>query len=445
LATGSAATSAAPSFVAAGFPDELTIPGASTPEPVLTVAEAIARREAAEGDDHIVVGGWFVFNPVPCAQLPDSTTPLEDCAVDFSWLMDVPERLDSLASDGSGSIHAPSGPAINVVLGYVDWQQPSYVIPRPFAAVGHFDDRRSEQCPAGDRRARCRDRFVVDAVLWTGDGNNDVSQVPTSVFGLQVQGIAGAIGVRATGSSEEIAIAGWYDTPWPGAMFCPFSPGPGPRWLYGRCEDAYRWLMADPEPLVHETSSGGTMTQPDGPAIQLAFPTVQPPRPNGPFTVGDSIPQPAVLVGHFNDRRSTTCQGQPEPGYPDIEAECRSRFVVDAVGWLNGRVRQAAVMDRRDDTQPLPTPLVDPLVAIHVGNTILDVTTVPGSALSDLEPGLIDVKPELLSESSIWLVTILMPVGCTLMNCPISNVAEVLLVTVDGRVYDQFGRPFRSR
>jgi hypothetical protein len=143
-----------------------TLPPAGTSMTPMTVEEAVGVRDNGDRLDaaELAVGGWFERNIVPCrGPLGSAQIPLEDCSNDFTWLMSGPEVLDVEASDGSGSIHPPRGPALSLVLGDLAIGQTSQPVHR--MAIGHFRDARAADCPAGDRRTACEGRFVVDILL----------------------------------------------------------------------------------------------------------------------------------------------------------------------------------------------------------------------------------------------------------------------------------------
>ena len=422
-------------------PTSVTVPGTNETQSVLSVAQALEIRETTSDEREIAVGGWFASFPVPCAQIPDATM-FETCAVAFTWLMAAPEQLRSLQADGSGSIHPPSGPGFNVALVFVDWVPPAGDAPTYVALTGHFHDRRAAACSEGERRAHCEDVFVVDSVLETGEVPNDLAHAPLQVLGMDVLTMADAIAVRDSGSSDEIVVAGWYDAPPVGFVRCPAGRDTGPQWLYGTCEDAFRWLMATPEPLVNVTDASGSARGPTGLAVQLAFAAVLPPQPNGLPRSGSSTPLPAVLIGHFNDRRSSRCTGKASAPFPDRVAECRSRFVVDAVAWLNGSERPVAAADWRDLTVAEPSPAVDPVSVVDrkaPGAITLNTVVLPGARLGELEPAVADAHPELASVPSLWIVTALLPVtSCSSLICSpdLDRASAVAFVmSSDGTVY----------
>ena len=150
-------------------PTSVTVPATNETQSMMSVAQALEIRDTTTDEREIAVGGWLASYPVPCAQIPDASV-FETCAVAFTWLMAAPEHLGSLAPDGAGSIHPPSGPGFNLVLAFVDWDIPAADPPTYVAFVGHFHDRRADACAEGARRARCGDVFVVDSILETGQG-----------------------------------------------------------------------------------------------------------------------------------------------------------------------------------------------------------------------------------------------------------------------------------
>ena len=157
---------------AESIPTSITAPGGSEAQQVLTVEEAIATRSTDQLGQELAVGGWYEMNAVPCPMYPDATSELEDCAINFTWLLQDPEQLSVRNTDGSGEIRPPTGPGINLVLAFITWTPPAANGPTPIVVTGHFNDSRADQCPAGDRRLRCQSLFVVDSVLWTGAPGN---------------------------------------------------------------------------------------------------------------------------------------------------------------------------------------------------------------------------------------------------------------------------------
>jgi len=198
--------------------------------------------------------------------------------------------------------------------------------------VGHFDDARAAQCPAGERRVRCQDRFVVDTVAW--DDGASLAGFPTDARGLAVVSMSHAILDRETDLSGELAIAGWYQESSP--VSCPALPSVALPFLEGSCAIPLTWFLEAPESII-EVIQTATSTQfggsgPLGPAINPVFPTVPPPLAHPLPNQGGSTPTRAILIGHFNDSRASLCtQDQPQV--------CLGRFVVDAVPWVEGAER----------------------------------------------------------------------------------------------------------
>jgi hypothetical protein len=134
----------------------------------MSVSEAIDVRDGGAATE-IAVGGWFSAYAVPCPMLLDSHPPLENCVANFTWLMENPEELAALASDGSGSIGPPEGPAFNLI--FDNATVPAYgAVPVRMTLVGHFNDARASECPAGVRRIACSNKFVIDEFLFVDSG-----------------------------------------------------------------------------------------------------------------------------------------------------------------------------------------------------------------------------------------------------------------------------------
>jgi hypothetical protein len=424
-------------------PTTIRVPGSNEDQPVLTVTQASQRPAGAPADAELVVGGWYALTPVPCAAIPDPTSELENCAVDFTWLM----QDGQIVSAGA----RPTGAAVNIVTALTDWTPPPPNATIAIVVMGHFDDRRADACPAGDRQVRCRGLFVVDAPLWTSAGFIEVGVAPDAVMGLHVQPIEDALRVRDSGSSDEIAVAGWYNAPEP-SNDC-YAPSPVVRWLSGTCEGARQFLMTDAEILevvdvTSPTDTTVTLNTPSSPAFQVAFPGTSWLVANGIPDRGSRIPIPVVYVGHFNDRRSAFCVPLDSADPDAAQAACRARFVVDLIAWANGTAREPAMRDYRfDESVPFPDVNVNE-VATHVAPTgvVLNATLMDGGGgfgLSDFEPRVVANQPELASAGSIWVVTLLLPrtvcdsFACAPDDSRSSSVA--LVIGPDGTVYGDLG------
>jgi hypothetical protein len=307
--------SASSDLVPQPFPRQVTTRFDGRVLPVLSVQAAIDVKDRSADPIEIAVEGWFTRFAVRCLEsigglgTPEPLIPpIESCNVGFIWLMAAPETL----SDGFG-IHPPTGPAFNAIT---DWSPPPYGTPSQVVFVGHFHDSGAARCAAVNR-AGCEARFVVDQVAWRPISS--LGYFPVQVAGRDVISVSDAILIRDSGSSSEIAVAGWYQPP--PMLFCSrlrvFPP------LEGSCAIDLQWLLADPEEAGGLLMSGG-VALPLGPAIHPVF---EPGRDYSTAYPRASTGTAVVFVGHFNDPRSYQGCQNPEA--------CAQRFVVDTVAWAN--------------------------------------------------------------------------------------------------------------
>ena len=151
--------------------------------PVVSVEQAIGRRDAGVDDRELAVHGWF--SPPPPISCPAPATwpvsPIEPNCPD-QWVVLMADSESITTIEDNGFIGAsPSGPFFQLDLDDLDlaWQRrlPALgpVPPIELVVIGHFDDRRSFACPEPVEQA-CRDRLVVDRV----DTVDGVRQ-PTSI------------------------------------------------------------------------------------------------------------------------------------------------------------------------------------------------------------------------------------------------------------------------
>jgi hypothetical protein len=162
---GSTAPTTPPPLVD-GFPTEVL------GLPVISVTEAIARREAGPDGTEIAVRGYTpVQYPVPlsCPVELGGINPLGwRCGDLTAWLMEQPEPTWERVESGFRGF-PPTGPAlqplyrIEVPIAPVDGFVPNPDEPLPVVLVGHFNDHRSLLCPDV---AACRREFVVDVRAW---------------------------------------------------------------------------------------------------------------------------------------------------------------------------------------------------------------------------------------------------------------------------------------
>jgi hypothetical protein len=166
------ASPAAASPGASATPTSQAVPGSVVGLPIIEVPDAIAIRDGGVDDREIAVLGWFGPAPMPSCPFTPTVNPLQlQCPDTFVWFTRDPESLIHVG-EGSSSLDPPVGPALNPDLDGLDrsWYPPLPVPgqdgrskPVDVVFVGHFDDRRADQCPEAEQSA-CRDRFVVDSV-----------------------------------------------------------------------------------------------------------------------------------------------------------------------------------------------------------------------------------------------------------------------------------------
>jgi len=141
--------------------------------PVISVSEAIARREAGPEGTELAVRGWTsTAPPMSCPAQLEPLTPLElRCPERFtSWLTERREPTWERLPSGMRGI-PPSGPAIQPLIRLEVPREPLDGIdaephgpePFPVVLVGHFNDHRSLLCPDIES---CRRHFVVDTRVW---------------------------------------------------------------------------------------------------------------------------------------------------------------------------------------------------------------------------------------------------------------------------------------
>lgn len=227
---------------------------------------------------------------------------------------------------------------------------------------------------------------------------------PTSVGGLQTITIREALAVRDAGvDDQELAVEGWF-TPAP-AIGCP-APNAWPTSpIQPWCPDTFVWLTEEPQSLFHATGDGMSAGPPLGPALNPdmdgldrawypALPQVG--------QVADSLAEHVVVIGHFDDRRAALCPA-------DAVDECRDRFVVDKVAWVDGPTQPQDEVDLLNgETAVSSIEQIRQIVADESPDgTILSITTVDGrTGLVEFEPTL-DGDPRYVDAPIVWIVRVL--------------------------------------
>jgi hypothetical protein len=119
--------------------------------PLLDVGQAAAIRDGGVDDQEIAVRGWLASLAVPCPSTgAEPAAPFGiSCENSFTWLSG---SADQPGTDG------PVGPSIRPVFQFADVFGSA---PQQAILIGHFDDRRSNECSPGTGAA-CGDWFIVD-------------------------------------------------------------------------------------------------------------------------------------------------------------------------------------------------------------------------------------------------------------------------------------------
>lgn len=209
---------------------------------------------------------------------------------------------------------------------------------------------------------------------------------PDPVAGLQVMDVRQALELQARdGNDREIAVFGWYERP---AAVCLGFDADLPLLDSGCRQQAL--LRARPDTRASVPTIPVVVVAEDGADDRL----------------GDGTLRRAVMVGHFDDRRSVACE-------PARREACRATFVVDAM-WLDDEmVPPAWAWTPPSGPAPFepdatPTRAVDRAREYVDGEaTILGVGLVPMESLRRLEPT-ID-EPRLRGGFWHWHVTVLEP------------------------------------
>ncbi len=143
---------------------------------VVDIRTGLSIRDAGTDDRELAVVGWYTPPPLSsCGPYrPAPTNPIQlRCPDEVAWLTEDAESLVHVTGNQQVT-SAPHGVALNPDLDDLSqsWAPPLPVIgidggstPAHVVMVGHFDDRRSRQCPPAEQVA-CQDRFVVDKVAW---------------------------------------------------------------------------------------------------------------------------------------------------------------------------------------------------------------------------------------------------------------------------------------
>jgi hypothetical protein len=219
---------------------------------------------------------------------------------------------------------------------------------------------------------------------------------PASVLGITVRDIATLERDRQAAMDDlgrdEIALRAWYVAPDPAARCEPVDliHAPTPP-----CDDARHWLLDRPEQYGVEI--GQLRTKPDlwppvlNPVVPIDVPFDVPPTWAG----NDPIPQPVIVLGHFNDMRGLNTYGG------------NRYFVVDALVWTRAGPAQTLDMLTRltDSATEDPTSVLARLDDVSPNDAVATWTTVVDAGdFSSLDPRMAEEAPEFTFGPPVWIV-----------------------------------------
>jgi len=257
------------------------------------------------------------------------------------------------------------------------------------------------------------------------------SEPPTDVLGLPVISVDEAIAIRDAGIDDrEIAVRGWY-TPVPPLRCGPPHP-PITTPLEPYCEDAFSVLMRDPESLIAVGPDSMNVHGPEGPHISIDLDQID--RPWQPMlpVMGPSTPIEIVVMGHFDDRRSSACSA-------DRQQPCRDRLVVDRVESVHDTVQPLSVMahvDVLDDAiEPIKTVVADEAPE----SSILSIAVYKGVDVGWIEPSLRKSRPGITDQAAIWVVRVLEGERAV-TYLVVDGTDRIFEMTSDGKAVDVSGQ-----
>jgi hypothetical protein len=230
--------------------------------------------------------------------------------------------------------------------------------------------------------------------------------------GLPIISVSDAIAIRDAGIDDrEIAVHGWF---WPVAPIpCTLPP---PTSLQPVCLDQYVVLMAEPESLGTGGSNGYSGDRPTGPSFQIDLDDLdnawQPALPA-------SQPVEIAVVGHFDDRGSTSCSAEQQDA-------CRDRFVVDRVDWVNGETLPTSIVDYLQGTG-MPFDEAQAIIdVVRPGVTVLSAA----HAIGGFDPRRIDHSNDAPAR---WVVRVL-DQGALTTYMVVDSTRSIYELTADGPV-----------
>jgi hypothetical protein len=270
-------------------------------------------------------------------------------------------------------------------------------VPRTFALIDGTDwfaEITADGAQTLDRRADPRPSGEAQPVTPSADPTA-FDSAPATLLGLDVSDVADVTRQRRSDSStdrDEYALRAWYVGPNPDATCVPSEPVIHPP--MPPCDEARHWLLDDPQQYGVEV--GQLRRDPDewprvlNPIVPIDVPFDLP----ATWVDGRVVPQPVVVLGHFNDERGVASY------------HGSAYFVVDALAWT--RERPVASLDATtlltNATEVEASVLgrinaVAPVDAMATWATVVDA-----SSFAALEPSLAREAPEFTTGRPVWIV-----------------------------------------
>ena len=219
---------------------------------------------------------------------------------------------------------------------------------------------------------------------------------PASVLGITVRDIATLERDRRADfgdlGRDEFAVRAWYVGPDPAAPCEPASPTIQPP--TPPCDAARHWLLDRPEQLATEVGQLRTNSDHWPPVLNPLLPIDVPFDFTATWVDGVPMPQPVIVLGHFEDMRVHTYAGN-------------LYFVIDALAWRPDRPSQSVDSLTRLSTTATEDPAAVLARVERLAGTAAVATwatVVDASDFAALDPRAAEVMPEFTSGRPVWVV-----------------------------------------
>jgi hypothetical protein len=231
---------------------------------------------------------------------------------------------------------------------------------------------------------------------------------PTEIAGLPVLTVAQAVPLLQSGTvdGQAVAVAGYYEAV---RMSCPYPGryiGPLETW----CSfDAFTDTSAGARLCQADGSNGVSCHGPTGTYLSPFFVSETSGAGSASVTGGATDgPAVLVLIGHAGDPRQWQCTAT-------TQAACAHAFVVDRVGWADGRNVPVTAPQTGDQTSGTPiTPkmtLAEVAADLGLGDNILTGAPFRAGDIATVDP-----RANLAGDSVMWLVRSLAQAGPSQAN-----------------------------